>query len=100
MHTTRIALVLLLIGAPQSAASLECLASPPPGYAQWREIEGRKCWYSGQRRLPKSELHWPKEKPKEKPKEETKALTFTPPPSTRGTLFESIWNNRIRRQDP
>ncbi len=25
----------------------------------WREIDGRECWYEGERGMAKSELHWP-----------------------------------------
>jgi len=57
---------LLMIGAFMlasfsTAQALECQREPPKnrhGYWAYRIIDGRTCWYAGNRRLSKSLLHW------------------------------------------
>ena len=44
-----------ILSSVTAAQALECHDS---GRA-WREIDGRRCWFDGPRRLPKAELHWP-----------------------------------------
>jgi hypothetical protein len=44
----------------------------------WRMVDGRKCWYKGSRRLPKSSLHWSKQK-KEKMDPKLPAKQVDPP---------------------
>jgi hypothetical protein len=53
------ACIALLIGMTTSASAIEC-ASAPAGraYWSWRQIDGKRCWYQGHRRLNKSVLHW------------------------------------------
>ncbi len=43
------------------AHAIECrLAKGAHGnHWAWREIDGRQCWYEGERGMAKSELHWP-----------------------------------------
>ena len=43
------------------AHAIECqLSKGARGYHwAWREIDGHRCWYEGQRGMAKSELHWP-----------------------------------------
>jgi hypothetical protein len=43
------------------AHAIECqLSKGARGYHwAWREIDGRRCWYEGERGMAKSELHWP-----------------------------------------
>ena len=43
------------------AHAIECqLSKGARGYHwAWREIDGRRCWYEGERGIAKSELHWP-----------------------------------------
>jgi hypothetical protein len=59
------ALFALLALVPTAAhGSTVCKASKPPGvYAQWRVIDGRRCWYSGRRKLGKGTLYWPRPAP-------------------------------------
>jgi len=39
------------------AAAIECHSSSA-GMKTWREIDGRRCWYVGPRRIAKPQLHW------------------------------------------
>ncbi len=43
------------------AHAIECQSSKGTrGYHwAWREIDGRRCWYEGERGIAKSQLHWP-----------------------------------------
>src|SRR5262249_30652059 len=42
------------------AHAIECqLSKGTRGNWAWREIDGRRCWYEGERGIAKSELHWP-----------------------------------------
>jgi len=53
-----VALVMIL--SPTPAGAIECKPAPSGGsYQAWRLIDGRKCWYRGERVPDKSELHWP-----------------------------------------
>jgi hypothetical protein len=57
------------IASPEHAASqetIECRARPESReYWSWREIEGRRCWYKGHRRIDKKLLSWGPKKPVE-----------------------------------
>ena len=56
------------------AEAIECRAKPETrGYWSWREIDGRRCWYEGRRRISKELLSWGSETPAEatKPTEAT-----------------------------
>jgi hypothetical protein len=56
----------MLLSSAANAQSIECAAEvPKPAKGHWyyRLIDGRKCWYEGKPMMPKSSLHWPKEKP-------------------------------------
>jgi hypothetical protein len=52
----------LLLISTQAAFGIICSTAKGPDRDgdrwYWREIEGRRCWYKGDGRLPKSELHW------------------------------------------
>jgi hypothetical protein len=56
---------LSLVGARTAQAKQPCsVAMPADPHGQWwsyRLIDGRKCWYEGKPKLPKSSLEWPKE---------------------------------------
>ncbi len=51
----------LIVALVIPAQAIECqLAKGARGYHwAWREIDGRRCWYAGERGMAKSELHWP-----------------------------------------
>ncbi len=54
------------VSPASSTDSIECaeqVPTPPKGHWYYRLIDGRKCWYQGKPMMPKSSLHWPKEKP-------------------------------------
>jgi hypothetical protein len=36
---------------------IPCFVGPPESTKSWREIDGKKCWYRGQRDAPKSQLY-------------------------------------------
>ena len=64
------ALVSFVAIAPPEPASaqepIECRARPESReYWSWREIEGRRCWYKGHRRIDKKLLSWGPRKPAE-----------------------------------
>jgi len=64
------------------AETIECRASPETReYRSWREIDGRRCWYKGRRRIGKELLSWRSETPAEakKPTEATKPTEVTMP---------------------
>jgi hypothetical protein len=49
-----------LLGIGQANAATQCAEKPGGGARwMWREIEGRRCWYTGDKLLPKAELAWP-----------------------------------------
>ena len=56
------ACLLLLLAAPSCAAAIECRSSMPAAHAgghwTWRLVDGRRCWYAGERALDKSRLQW------------------------------------------
>jgi hypothetical protein len=49
------ACLLLLLAAPSCAAAIECRSSMPAAHAgghwTWRLVDGRRCWYAGERAL-------------------------------------------------
>ena len=57
------------IAPPEPAAAqeaIECRARPESReYWSWREIEGRRCWFKGHRRIDKKLLSWGPRKPAE-----------------------------------
>ncbi len=57
-----VAMLLWIVPAP----ALECKERPDgKSYWSYRIIDGERCWYRGEGRIPKSRLHWPDEpKPK------------------------------------
>ena len=69
----------MFVAPGAQAESIACAAAvPTPAKGHWyyRLIDGRKCWYQGKPMLPKSVLHWPKEKPVV----EAEVATPAPPP--------------------
>lgn len=57
------ALVAPIVLAPMTSvqAAIECQAEIIKGrasYWSYRLIDGRKCWYEGEKQIPKSDLHW------------------------------------------
>jgi hypothetical protein len=60
MIRSQLFVALLLLGVAPALAKTQCQEKPADGKARsmWREIDGRKCWYVGDRLLPKSELAW------------------------------------------
>ena len=51
-----------LLASVSTAQAIECASQKPAdrsGHWYYRIIDGRKCWYEGQKMLPKSLLHWP-----------------------------------------
>ena len=59
----------IAIAPPEPAAAreaIECRARPESGeYWSWRQIEGRRCWFKGHRRIDKKLLSWGPRKPAE-----------------------------------
>jgi hypothetical protein len=51
----------IVVALAVPAHAIECqLSKGARGYHwAWREIDGRRCWYEGERGMAKSELHWP-----------------------------------------
>ncbi len=51
----------IVVALASPAGAIECQSSKGTrGYHwAWREIDGRRCWYEGERGMAKSELHWP-----------------------------------------
>jgi hypothetical protein len=63
------------------AETIECRAKPETReYWSWREIDGRRCWYKGRRRISKKLLSWGPKTPAEaiKPTEAIKAAEAMP----------------------
>src|SRR3954463_4015179 len=59
------AATLLLVSSPAAQAN-QCSAEKPrdaQSWWSWRIIEGRKCWYEGKPKLPKSLLQWDEQAP-------------------------------------
>jgi hypothetical protein len=51
--------VLLLSLSGEAAAATLCRSAPTDHkYWSWRQIDGRRCWYPGARRLDKDQLTW------------------------------------------
>ena len=50
----------IVVALAVPAHAIECqLSKGARGYHwAWREIDGRRCWYEGERGMAKSELHW------------------------------------------
>ena len=64
------------------AETIECRARPETReYWSWREIDGRRCWYKGHRRISKTLLSWGPKTPAEavKPAEAIELDTTTAP---------------------
>jgi hypothetical protein len=75
----------MLLSSATNAQSIECAVDvPKPAKGQWyyRLIDGRKCWYEGKPMMPKSSLHWPKQKPVVEAEVATPAPAQEVPPST------------------
>lgn len=36
----------------------------PEHHSMYRIIDGKRCWFTGRKRIPKSNLYWPEPKPK------------------------------------
>ena len=71
----------ILVTNTAPAWAVECQASKGDGYWAWRQIDGRKCWFKGQRGMSKSNLHWGKP-PKIVPMlGDERALIIPPPPA-------------------
>jgi hypothetical protein len=54
--------IVLMLGAANAAQAIECKALPDmtiQGTWQWQIIDGRFCWYLGDRSTPKEQLRWP-----------------------------------------
>jgi hypothetical protein len=51
----------VLAASINQAHAIECQTSMRGGdsYWAWRLIDGRQCWYKGERGMDKSLLHWP-----------------------------------------
>jgi hypothetical protein len=82
---------MLLAAGP--AFAIDCHVKPPGdrnGKWAWRLIDGRQCWYQGERGLPKSELRWP---PEEEQEPEPKPTVDDPIEYSDedGHLLESYW---------
>ena len=56
-----IAAAVLVLAMTAPASALECMARPPGDgkYYSWRNVDGRRCYYRGERGLSKRWLHWP-----------------------------------------
>ena len=67
--------------ATAKAETIECRAKPETReYWSWREIDGRRCWYKGHRRISKELLSWgPKTPAEAKPAEAIELDTTTAP---------------------
>ena len=51
--------LMLIMMTSTSALAIECRSSKGgDGYWSWRLIDGKKCWYAGQRMIDKSKLYW------------------------------------------
>ncbi|MFZ0460583.1 MAG: hypothetical protein WAM17_19475 [Rhodoplanes sp.] len=67
--------------ATAKAETIECRAKPETReYWSWREIDGRRCWYKGHRRISKELLSWGPKTPAEavKPAEAKPAEAVKP----------------------
>ena len=73
--------VLAFIFMPTAAGAIECRARPGDRNSYWsyREIDGRRCWYRGHRRMAKSQLHWPEPEPKAPARPALKPVPFLEP---------------------
>jgi hypothetical protein len=79
------ALLVALLGAvtlPADAAAVDCRTEKGgSGYWTWRLIDGKRCWYAGREKLPKSSLQWPR-KPNQSAQETDENVllyTYWPP---------------------
>jgi hypothetical protein len=82
-----------MILAALPAFAIDCHVAPPgerSGKWSWRQIDGRQCWYQGERGMPKSELRWP---PEEEHEAEPKPTVDDPIEYSdrEGRLLESYW---------
>jgi hypothetical protein len=83
----------MLLSSAANAQSIECAVDvPKPAKGQWyyRLIDGRKCWYEGKPMMPKSSLHWPKQKPVVEAEVATPAPAPEVPPSTDGRNVSDV----------
>jgi hypothetical protein len=61
-----LAVALEVILPTAKAETIECRARPESReYWSWRQIEGRRCWFKGHRRIDKKLLSWGPRKPAE-----------------------------------
>lgn len=91
--------VLVYVFTPTAAGATECRARPGDRDSYWsyREIDGRRCWYRGHRRLDKSELHWPEREREPEPEPERKP----PRPILRPVPFLSpAWRAQALEPEP
>jgi hypothetical protein len=47
----------------EAASAVQCRTSRSSDATQYRIIDGRRCWYQGERRLAKTKLHWAASRP-------------------------------------
>jgi len=86
--------------ADMPPAIVQCRVSKPDDakeYWQWRQIDGRTCWYPGRAIKPKHELRWPSQSSPQRPAEGGEGLAKPaqgePPPAPmliQGS-FEDRW---------
>jgi hypothetical protein len=54
-----ILVIVLFVFMVKPANALECHRTPGGDtYWSWRQVDGKKCWYRGARRISKERLHW------------------------------------------
>ena len=86
----------ILLLSSRAAGAIECSSSRQHDGRYWsyREIDGRRCWYPGQRGFAKSRLHWsrvlPDRAPVHSPPVEPAAIAAAPPKPV--SNFERRWN--------
>jgi hypothetical protein len=58
MTRALIVMFLLLIATPAEAVACKSSRGDARQYWAWRQIDGKRCWYVGQRGMSKARLHW------------------------------------------
>jgi hypothetical protein len=79
-----------------AAPTTKCQATPPQGYASWRIVDGKKCWYLGRRQVDKGLLYWEREKPIEV---EEMPLPVLAPAIRAQSDFEDRWRGLQEREN-
>jgi hypothetical protein len=88
-------LVALTVLSSSAEAAITCsaVAHRERGWV-WRQVDGKRCWYKGSRRVPKGQLVWHVERPKALPLKSAEPKPETKPETKPDSFNERWWGEQ------